>query len=788
MQDKVAFAELIYDSTDDMMVIMSVDANGVYIIESVNRAYLEARGLDKVDIVGKQPHEIHTAAEAAIVIDHFKQLIESKKPISYTEEIQLVTRVVYVETKLSAIYDVSGQCTHILGVSRDVAEQSHVRDSAQRPVFDIDGAISGTGGIVSDTTELKEAQAQSAVAQENFKKMFNVVPIGMALVDPLTGIVLEANNEYLETLGRERSELGQLTWNSMTHPEELERATLNAKKILSGSTQSYKRLKRYIHTDGSTVWAQLSVEALAGMGVEEQPKVLVMLQDISKHKESEAELEYKTSFLAAQHENPTEGIITINSEHVVLTYNRKFIELWNISSEIIALNSGPVALKDLLRKVVNPRLIMRNVRRKGTKLDLTQIDEVELKDGRVFEVRSTAMLGSNDQFYGWLWTTRDLTQIKLQEEQVRRSMKMNALAMLTAGITHDYSNMLSVILGYAELISNGKGETPEQIQEYLSQIISAAQRGKSLTGKLLSFSKYRVTEQEPVDLNAKLLDMRALLGSMLDNDVQLSVKESETPCYANLDLSDFENAVVNLVLNSTFAMPRGGRLTLSVEHQVIETLQAKTLGVPSGNYVSCMVKDEGEGIAENIQSKIFDPFFTTKDERGTGLGLSQVFGFMQRSAGTISVESKVGEGTCVRLYFPAIEPPVASDNELPRFTQATKSKVLVVDDERELQSLVCEYLKRNGYEALGVSNAEDALKVLKQQQIDVLITDIVMPGMNGFELTSAVASEYPELKILMTSGYNQVIDLEFVERRDNIAYLQKPYALEELVVGIQALH
>ncbi|MFT5260325.1 MAG: PAS domain S-box-containing protein [Saprospiraceae bacterium] len=299
------------------------------------------------------------------------------------------------------------------------------------PVFDEQGGVTGTGGIVADITGLKQAERQRILTQKNFELMFNAAPIGMALVEPISGRILEANQYYLTLLGLQRSELDQATIHDVNHPDEIEVTQENIESLATGESSSYGRLKRYLHRDGSTIWMELHVKVLEKVEPDDAVTCLTIVQEISRKREVESPMGSELEMSSADkepgvHVSAEEGILTVNSEKIVLTYNRKFIELWDISNKIIAKKSGRLALKDVLSKVKNPASILQMVRQSENQSTQTEIHEIQMKDGRIFELRIAPMLGYEEKFYGWMWSTRDLTQIKREEEQLRRSSKMQA--------------------------------------------------------------------------------------------------------------------------------------------------------------------------------------------------------------------------------------------------------------------------------------------------------------------------------------------------------------------------
>ena len=346
------------------------------------------------------------------------------------------------------------------------------------------------------------------------------------------------------------------------------------------------------------------------------------------------------------------------------------------------------------------------------------------------------------------------------EDMIRRSMKMEAMGKLTGGIAHDYNNMLGVIMGYTDLLTRKLGDNPK-LQRYVSQISRASANGAKLTRKLLSFTKKESTEEETLNINTVITDTEPMLEKILTSAVRLELTLDEELWNVHLDANDLENALLNMAINAKHAMSDKGSLTLITMNKVLSPAVADKLGLESGEYVRLSILDNGSGMDKDTQSRIFDPFYSTKGDGGTGLGLSQVYGFTQRSHGTISVESKPGKGTLFNLYFPRMDDvvrkgEVQQDKEAKLVAKKAYS-VLVVDDEEALAELNAEVIENAGYKVKISHDAAEALTMMKLQSFDLVMSDVVMPGMNGYELASKIRQDYPEIKIIISSGYDESI-------------------------------
>ncbi len=393
----------------------------------------------------------------------------------------------------------------------------------------------------------------------------------------------------------------------------------------------------------------------------------------------------------------------------------------------------------------------------------------------------------------FIGTCHDLTKAKQQEEQLRRSHKMDALGKLTGGVAHDFNNILGVVTGYADLLESMLGDHPRWAK-YAGEINNAGQRGAKLTKKLLSFSRQGVPAQTRLDINQLLLEQQELLQKTLTVSIELVLELAPEIWPILLDGSDLEDAVLNMSINALHAMEgqaREARLTISTSNQTLNTIDAATLGLrEAGDYVALRLADTGSGMSEETQEQIFDPFFSTKGDRGTGLGLSQVFGFVSHGGGVIKVYSELGYGSEFVLYFPRYrQDAVAAVLEATKSTELPggRETILVVDDEVALGELAAELLSQKGYQVLRAEGAGPALEILQSTKIDLLLSDLIMPGMNGYQLAAEVRKKYPATKILLASGFVEQRNVDEIDRQLHAQMLHKPYNSSVLYKAVRDL-
>ena len=382
---------------------------------------------------------------------------------------------------------------------------------------------------------------------------------------------------------------------------------------------------------------------------------------------------------------------------------------------------------------------------------------------------------------------RDMTERLQLEAQLRQAQKMEAVGRLAGGVAHDFNNLLTVIQGYAELLGASLSNDPER-SESLGEIVRAAERAAALTRQLLAFSRRQVLETRVLDLAAVVADTEKMLRRLIGEDVEVVVVRPATLGHVKADPGQIEQVLLNLAVNSRDAMPGGGRLTLELADVTLDApLATSHDSIPSGRYVVVSVRDTGNGMDTETLSHLFEPFFTTKEKgKGTGLGLATVFGIVKQSGGYVDVASAPGAGTTFRVYLPRSDARTTSGVR-PRVSSRTGSEtVLVVEDEAAVRNLVRAVLERKGYVMLVAQNGAAALELVDKHTgvIHVLLTDVVMPGMNGRELAALVTARRPKVKVIFMSGYTADVPAEF-GAEGGPAFLSKPFNERTLTLKLR---
>jgi PAS domain S-box-containing protein len=381
----------------------------------------------------------------------------------------------------------------------------------------------------------------------------------------------------------------------------------------------------------------------------------------------------------------------------------------------------------------------------------------------------------------------DVTERRALEQQLRQSQKMEAVGRLAGGIAHDFNNLLMVISGYSEFLLERLGDEP-QLRAPAQEIASAAERASSLTRQLLAFSRKQMLAPRVVNLNDVATENVKMLTRMIGEDIDLVIAPSPNLWSVRADAGQIEQVIMNLAVNARDAMPSGGKLTIETSNVTLDDDYARLHSpVRPGDYVMVAVSDTGAGMDAETQSHIFEPFFTTKGTKGTGLGLSTVYGIVKQSGGYIWVYSEMGRGTTFKIYLPR----VASTGEaVAQFAPAPEHRkvepgtetILLVEDEANLRYLARQYLEKQGYKVIEAADGAVAMQiaVAHEKTIHLLLTDVIMPGMNGRELAQRIAEIRPNVKILYMSGYTENVIGHNGMLDAGIRLLQKPFNLRDL--------
>ncbi len=409
---------------------------------------------------------------------------------------------------------------------------------------------------------------------------------------------------------------------------------------------------------------------------------------------------------------------------------------------------------------------------------------------RTLESRASTIM-RNGEVERLVIVNRDVTQRKSLEEQFRQAQKMEAVGRLSGGVAHDFNNLLGVIIGYGEIVQEGTPvESP--LRNCIDEMLKAGHRAAGLTRQLLAFSRQQVMDPRVLDINSVVKDMEKMLKRLIGEDIQLKTSLDPDLVRIKADQSQIEQVFLNLAVNARDAMPSGGELRLQTSnfHMDQEFVSRYPYPVLVGDYVLLTVSDTGVGMDAATKARVFEPFFTTKEKgKGTGLGLSMVYGVVKQSGGYIEVVSEPGAGACFNIYLPKAEATADAGRSAAKVTPDLKGHetILLVEDETSLRKLSRHLLEMCGYQVLEAENGADAIRVSDDTkgQIDLLLTDVVMPGMSGRSVADELLKKRPGMRVLFMSGYTGQTVGQHGVLAEGSFFLQKPFTRDTLATKLR---
>jgi PAS domain S-box-containing protein len=671
-----------------------------------------------------------------------------------------------------------------------------LRTTAQ-PRFHANGAFVGMIGVNVDVTETRLSEAALRESEERFRLIANSAPVPM-WVSRLDGKRAFVNQAYMEFLGTSYEECLVFDWRKALHPDDLDRI-LRAQVAGESSLKPFALEARYRHADGT--WHWLRSESQPRWGVDgEHVGFIGVAHDITAAKNAEIELRHLNERLAA----------------LVAARTRERDRIWNVSQDLLVvadltgtwLNVNPAATlalgwseEEMIGRSVDWLLHPDDIAATGAQVDTLARGQ---KTSR-FENR----LRRKDGTYRWMsWTAtphegqiygvaRDVTEEKeaaetllRTEEALRQSQKMEAVGQLTGGIAHDFNNLLQGIMGSLEQIQRRltEGRT-EDIGRFASAARTSADRAAALTHRLLAFSRRQPLDPKPLAINPLIGSMDDLLRRSLSEGIRLDLALAPGLWCTLCDQNQLENAILNLTINARDAMPDGGALRVETRNV---SVTSDGSDVEPGDYVAIRVSDTGTGMSPDVMARAFDPFFTTKPiGHGTGLGLSMIYGFARQSDGHVQLESEVGRGTSVTLLLPRHDGP-ADERSAPEAQPESERKVqgktvLVIEDEPLVRLLIVELLEEMGFTILEAGDGPSGLRILQSPQaIDLLVTDVGLPGLNGRQVADAARLLRPRLKILFMTGYAEKALAREMLAAD-MQMITKPFAMDVLMKRLREM-
>ncbi|WP_081159990.1 PAS domain S-box protein [Ensifer aridi] len=572
-------------------------------------------------------------------------------------------------------------------------------------------------------------------------------------------------------------------WKTHTHPDDLERVLRSTQAAMDSMEQTWEDQYRFFRGDGSIAY----VEDTAHIIYDRHGKPVRCvggMSDVSARKAAEDKLAQQAALL----DMARDAIIVHDIDHRILFWNKGAERIYGwTAEEAVGKSLGQLLYSDESNPLAYVAVVVATGEWSG---EIVQ----RRRDGSriTVEARCSLMGDSAAGPQSILSINSDITRRLAIEEQLRQAQKLEAVGQLTGGVAHDFNNLLTVILGNAEVLAERLSQD-KSLRRLAEMTSAAAQRGADLVHRLLAFARRQALEPQVVDLNSLLKDMDGLLRRALSEDIEIKFIQSAGLWNAFVDASELEAAILNLCLNARDAMPRGGRLTIETGNLCLDQHYADwNSDIAPGQYVVVAISDTGTGMEPHILARVFEPFFTTKETgKGSGLGLSMVFGFAKQSNGHVKIYSEPGQGTTVKVYLPRAvrgEKETRSSPEKAALPQGTE-KILLVEDNELVLNYVAAQLENLGYQVISARNGQEALDILRDiADIDLLFTDVIMPGgLNGGQLAEEARRLRPKIPVLFTSGYTDNAIIHQGGLDPGLHFLSKPYRPRELAAKVRLI-
>ncbi|WP_162136226.1 PAS domain S-box protein [Zavarzinella formosa] len=638
-------------------------------------------------------------------------------------------------------------------------------------------AIAGVIGAMNNALN-RAIAARAALDLERtlLRTLIDAVP-DVVFTKDTEGRIVNCNPATLALAGREREEqLAGVTVFDLYPRELAEKFHADDLRVISGQPL-LNREERSLDRFGNPVWhstIKVPLRDVAG----EIVGLVGISRDITARKQAEAEYLRLLTRLQIQIERMPLAYLLCDAD---MRFTR-----WNpVAERMFGFSEAEIIGKHPFETIVpaESQAFVTGVFDKITAghMDAHGVYANRTKGGGTItcEWHNTPLFDEDGTFAGLFSLAQDVTDRKILEEQLRQSQKMEAVGQLAGGIAHDFNNLLTVINGYSELLLGDMSESNDW-RESVSAIRESGERAAGLTSQLLAFSRQTVLIPRVLDLNEVIADTGKMLARLIGEDIRLSTSLDPRIGQVKVDPGQFGQVLMNLAVNARDAMPTGGELTIkTLGVNLDEAYAAGRSEVRTGRYVITSVTDTGQGMAPEVMARVFEPFFTTKGEgKGTGLGLATVYGIVRQSGGHVEVHSEVGTGTTFKIYLPIVtgeeRPEAGSETGIIR--GGTES-VLLVEDQVEVRRIALIALQTKGYTVVEAADGQEALRLIERDRLrfDILVTDVVMPGMNGRVLAEAVSRICPGIKVLYMSGYTDDAVVRHGLLQASIAFLRKPF-------------
>jgi PAS domain S-box-containing protein len=762
LEDKDQVLKMITENVSDLIAIVDLEGKRIFNSNSYRKLFGDPTSLTGTDSF----REIHEDDREKI-----KQIFSETVAtgIGQMTEYRFVLEdgsIRHIESQGDVIKNSKGEVEKVIVISRDVTE----REQIEQALHD---------------------------SEERLKSIFRSIPDIIYRLDPEGKITFIS--AAIERYGYHVSDLLGQSIINLVHPEDKEKAKYRINERRTGERRTKSFELRLVTAKGKSVYfedrtASVPMEPVflleaEGIYATSQPQQTSFVgtqgiaRDITDRKKTEGEI----SMLAQALKCISECVTVTDLENNIIFVNDAFLKKYGYEShELIGKPISIVRAQTIQNDSVEN--ILPDTMSGGWKGEVLN----KKKDGTEFPVHLSTSVINDPTGYplALIGVATDISERKRLETQLQQSQKLEAIGKLAGGIAHDFNNLLTVIQGYSDLLL-AKISANDPIHNQIRQIYDAANRAESLTGQLLAFSRKQLMKPRVIDLNKLIHEMEDMLERLIGADIKFVINLSANLGKIKADPGQIEQVIMNLAVNARDAMNNGGILTIETLNTVIDQrFKDKYPEAVVGNYIELRIGDTGFGMDKETQAHIFEPFFTTKEKgEGTGLGLATVYGIIKQSGGYIYVESELTKGTIFNLYFPRVDEPldIEESTKISDTNLYGEETVLVVEDQNEVRHLIIDTLKLYGYNVLEAPHGGSALLTCEKfrGKIDLIISDIVMPQMNGQELVERLIPLQPQMKTLFISGYSENVFSDRNILDPGMLYVQKPFTPMELLRKIR---
>ncbi len=742
----------ITEGTSDAVFVK--DTEGRYVL--FNSAASRFVGKSVADVLGRDDTALFALEAAARVMAGDRQILASgsTQTIEETDLHTQIGAVTFLATK-GPIRNAQGEITGLFGIARDITARKQAEDALRQSDERLRTALRGANAGVWEC----------------------ILPGWGSYWSP----------EYRDLYGFTADEEAQVEkWRARVHPDDLTRIESNLTAVAEPGKDAWQQEFRLVVPGRGVRWI-LDFVRVSRSPDGRPARVSGVNIDITDRKQAEAGLVMRDRAIQAVNQ----GIVITDPdlrENRIVYVSPGFERMTGYASaEVVGRNCRFLQGRDTDRAEVAriAAAVRGGVSHSGEVLNYR-------KDGSTFwnKLSITPVRDPDGRLVHFVGIQIDVTARRILEDQLRQAQKMEAVGQLAGGVAHDFNNLLTIIDGYTGMLLDAV--TPaDHSWEFLQEIKTASERAADLTGRLLTFGRRQIRNPEPLDLNSVVDETIRLLGGLLGDDVELDVLLDPHLKWVWADRGQISQILLNLAINARDSMSGGGLLSVRTENlELTESRAVSETRIEPGHYIVLSVTDTGCGMAAEVLARVFEPFFTTKPVgKGTGLGLATVHGIVMQMEGGIEILSKVGTGTSFRVYLPGLPPTYDSDNASSESQEAERGSetILLVEDDHALRKMTHLMLASHGYIVLEAASGSAALQVFSElaQSIQLLITDIGMPGMNGLELAEKIVARKPSIRVLFMSGY--VADNESRDHflRPEVCFLHKPFSVSDLLLKVR---